>query len=158
MPIEKIIVLEDDIIIRKNLEQQLRQRRYEVASAGTIAAAQELLARDTFDLIFVDVRLPDGEGTDLLRELQSRPQKPLAVIVTGFGSVESAVNCMRDGAFDYLIKPFSFDQLDVTLKKAEDFTQLLKLNRYLSHEDEADSACELLGQSSAMENLRRLIR
>ena len=89
MPIEKIIVLEDDMIVRKNLEQQLRQQRYEVASTDTIAGAQELLAKDSFDLIFVDVRLPDGEGTDLLRELQTHPQRPLAVMVTGFGSVES---------------------------------------------------------------------
>src|SRR5438874_332785 len=158
MPIEKIIVLEDDIIIRKNLEQQLRQRRYEVASAGTIAAAQELLARDTFDLIFVDVRLPDGEGTDLLRELQSRPQKPLAVIVTGFGSVESAVNCMRDGAFDYIIKPFSAEQIGVTLKKAEEFTRLVKVSQYLSHEEGEESGYDLLGRSPVMDQLRQLIR
>ena len=158
MPIEKIIVLEDDIIIRKNLEQQLRQRRYEVASAGTIAAAQELLARDTFDLIFVDVRLPDGEGTDLLRELQSRPQKPLAVIVTGFGSVESAVNCMRDGAFDYIIKPFSAEQIGVTLKKAEEFTRLVKVSQYLSHEEGEEIGYDLLGRSPVMDQLRQLIR
>src|SRR3984893_16676161 len=139
MPIEKIIVLEDDLIVRKSLEHQLRQRRYDVAAIGTIAAAQELLSKDTFDLIFVDVRLPDGEGTDLLRQLQTRPQKPLVVIVTGFGSVESAVNCMRDGAFDYLIKPFSSDQIEVTLKKAEEFTQLIKVNRYLSHEEDEAS-------------------
>ena len=84
MPIEKIIVLEDDQIVRKNLEQQLRQRRYDVASTGTIAGAHDILARDNFDLIFVDVRLPDGEGTALLRELQGRPQKPLVVMITGF--------------------------------------------------------------------------
>jgi len=158
MPIEKIIVLEDDLIIRKNLEQQLRQRRYEVASAGTIAAAQELLARDTFDLIFLDVRLPDGEGTDLLRELQSRPQKPLAVIVTGFGSVESAVNCMRDGAFDYIIKPFSAEQIGVTLKKAEEFTRLVKVSQYLSHEEGEEIGYDLLGRSPVMDQLRQLIR
>ena len=100
MPLEKIIVLEDDIIIRRHLEQQLRNRRYDVASAATVAAAQEYLARDNFDLMFVDVRLPDGEGTELLRELQGRAQKPLVVMMTGFASVESAVACMRDGAFD----------------------------------------------------------
>src|SRR6516162_9709643 len=106
MPIEKVIVLEDDLIVLKNLEQQLRQRRYDVAAVANIAAAQELLSKDTFDLMFVDVRLPDGEGTDLLRQLQSRPEKPLVVMMTGFASVESAVSCMRDGAFDYIIKPF----------------------------------------------------
>jgi DNA-binding NtrC family response regulator len=158
MPIEKIIVLEDDLIVRKNLEQQLRQRRYDVASTGTIAGAQELMGKDTFDLIFVDVRLPDGEGTDLLLELQSRPQKPLVVMVTGFGSVESAVECMRNGAFDYMLKPFSNDQLEVTLKKAENFSQLLKVNEFLNHADEEESGYELLGQSAPMENLRQLIR
>jgi DNA-binding NtrC family response regulator len=158
MSIEKIIVLEDDLIVCKNLEQQLRQRRYDVASTGTIAGAHELLSKDTFDLIFVDVRLPDGEGTALLRELNSRPQKPLVVMVTGFGSVESAVECMRNGAFDYMLKPFSADQLEVTLKKAENFSQLLKVNEYFSRAEEDDSGYELLGQSAVMENLRQLIR
>jgi two-component system, NtrC family, response regulator AtoC len=156
MPIEKIIVLEDDLIVRKNLEQQLRNRRYDVAAVGTIAAAQELLAKDNFDLIFLDVRLPDGEGTELLRQLQSRPVKPIAVVITGFGSIESAVCCMRDGAFDYLIKPFSNDQIDFTLRKAEEFTQLVKVNRYLSTED--DEGYELFGVSAPMEQLRQLIR
>ncbi|HEX3797624.1 MAG TPA: sigma-54 dependent transcriptional regulator [Verrucomicrobiae bacterium] len=158
MPIEKIIVLEDELIVRKNLEQLLRQRRYDVASTGTIAGAHELMAKDTFDLIFVDVRLPDGEGTDLLRELQSRPEKPLVVMVTGFGSVESAVECMRNGAFDYMLKPFSNDQLEVTLKKADNFNQLLKVNEYFNRAEEEESGYELLGQSPVMENLRQLIR
>src|SRR5271165_4600885 len=158
MPIEKIIVLEDDLIVRKNLEQLLRNRRYDVAATGTIAGAHELMAKDTFDLIFVDVRLPDGEGTELLRELQSRPQKPLIVMVTGFGSVESAVECMRNGAFDYMLKPFSNDQLEVTLKKAENFSQLLKVNQYFSRAEEEESGYELLGQSGAMQQLRELIR
>ena len=109
------------------------------------------MARDTFDLIFLDVRLPDGEGTELLLELQSQPQKPLVVIVTGFGSVESAVECMRNGAFDYMLKPFSSDQLQVTLKKAENFNQLLKVNAYFSHAEEDEAGYELLGKSPAME-------
>ena len=158
MPIEKIIVLEDDIIVRKNLEQLLRQRHYDVALASTIASTQELLAKDTFDLMMVDVRLPDGEGTELLQQLQLRPQKPLIVMMTGYASVQSAVDCMRNGAFDYLIKPFSSDQLEVTLRKAEEFTQLVKVNRYLNHEEDEETGYDLLGRSNAMEQLRQLIR
>jgi DNA-binding NtrC family response regulator len=158
MPIEKVIVLEDELIVRKNLEQLLRNRRYDVAGAGTLAEAQEYLARDTWDLMFVDVRLPDGQGTDLLEQLQHRPQRPLVVIMTGFGSVESAVECMRGGAFDYLIKPFSSDQLEVTLKKAEQHLQLVKVNQYLSQEEVEESGTELLGKSPTMEKLRQLIR
>lgn len=157
MPIERILVLEDDLIVRKNLEQQLRQRRYEVVAVSTLAAAQEQLGRDSFDLMFVDVRLPDGEGTDLLRMVKQRPQSPLVVFVTGFGSVESAVDCMRNGAFDYLIKPFSADQIEITLRKATEFTQLLKVSRLLNQEDE-ETGYELLGPSPAIENLRALIR
>jgi DNA-binding NtrC family response regulator len=157
MSIEKIIVLEDDLIVRKNLEHQLRQRRYDVASASTIAQAQEFLNKDSFDLVFLDVRLPDGDGTDLLKTLQLRPQRPLAVITTGFGTVESAVECMKNGAFDYIIKPFSAEQIEVTLKKAEEFTQLIRVNRFLSQENE-DAGWELLGQSTAMEHLRQLVR
>src|SRR5215471_4900540 len=157
MSIEKIVVLEDDLIVRKNLETQLRTRRYDVASASTIAEAQEFLNKDNFDLLFLDVRLPDGDGTELLKSLQLRPQRPLVVMSTGFGSVESAVECMKNGAFDYLIKPFSAEQIEVVLKKAEEFTQLLRVNRFLSQDTE-DSGVELLGQSQAMENLRQLIR
>src|ERR1051325_3072247 len=134
MPIEKVIVLEDDVIVRNNLEQVLRRRRYDVAAVSTIEAAQDYINRDNFDLIFLDVRLPDGDGTDLLKTIQQRPMKPLCVVTTGFGTVESAVECMKNGAFDYLIKPFSNEQIEVTLRKAEEFTQLLRVNRFLSQD------------------------
>jgi DNA-binding NtrC family response regulator len=157
MPIEKIIVLEDDAIVRNNLESYLRRKRYDVASAGTIAAAQEYLNKDNFDIMFVDVRLPDGDGTDLLKQIQARPQKPLVVMMTGFGTVESAVECMKNGAFDYLIKPFSNEQIEVTLRKAEEFTRLIKVNQFLS-QDTNDCDPDLLGHSPVMQTLRLLIR
>jgi DNA-binding NtrC family response regulator len=158
MPIEKIIVLEDDLVVRKSLEQQLRYRRYDVASASTIAAAQDLLAKDNFDLMIVDVRLPDGEGTELLKQLQSRPVKPLVVMISGFGTVDLAVECMSSGAFTFLTKPFSPEQLAVTLKKAEEHTQLVKVNQFLSHAEDEEAGYEILGQSACMESLRQLIR
>src|SRR5438309_2873668 len=158
MPIEKIIVLEDDLVVRKNLEQQLRYKRYDVASASTIAEAQELLTRDNFDLMIVDVRLPDGKGTELLKQLQSRPVKPLVVMISGMGTVELAVECMSNGAFTFLQKPFSTEQLAVTLKKVEEHTQLVKVNQYLSHAVDEDAGYELLGKSRPIEQLRQLIR
>jgi DNA-binding NtrC family response regulator len=157
MPIEKIIVLEDDLVVRKSLEQQLRYRRYDVASATTIAEAQELLTKDNFDLMIVDVRLPDGSGTDLLKQMQSRPSRPLVVMVSGFGTVDLAVECMSNGAFTFLTKPFSPEQLTVTLKKAEEHTQLVKVSQFLSH-GEDEEGYELLGQTAEIEQLRALIR
>ncbi len=157
MSIEKVIVLEDDPIIRTNLENFLRRQRLDVASASTLAEARDFLGRDNFDLIFMDMRLPDGNALELLKELQTRPQRPLAVVMTGFGSVESAVDCMKNGAFDYLIKPFSTDQIEFTMRKAQEFTQLVKVNQFLTNEGE-DSEHELIGRSPAMETLRALIR
>src|ERR1017187_2503106 len=157
MSIEKIIVLEDDAIVRNNLENFLRRQRFDVASAPTLAAARDFLNRDSFVLIFMDMRLPHGEGIELLKQLQARPQRPLAVVMTGFGTVESAVESMKTGSFDYLIKPFSMEQIEVTLRKAQEFNQLLKVNTLLSQESD-DGEHDLLGRSPAMDNLRSLIR
>jgi DNA-binding NtrC family response regulator len=67
--IEKIVVVDDELMIRKALETQLRNKRYSVASTGDLKGARKILARDSFDLVFLDLRLPDGEGTDLLEEI-----------------------------------------------------------------------------------------
>ncbi len=157
MAIEKIIILEGDLILRNHLENYLRRCRYDVASTPAIAVAREYLSKDNFDLIFMELRLPDGHGAELLQEIQARAQKPLAVVTTSSGSVESAVDCIKNGAFDYLIKPFSDEQIGVVLRKAEEFTRLVRVNRLLSQESE-ESEHVLLGTSQDMENLRQLIR
>jgi DNA-binding NtrC family response regulator len=157
MSIEKVVVVEDELALRLSLEAHLRQRRCDVLAVSNLAGAREALAKDTFDLVFLDVRLPNGEeGTDLLKELQTRPQRPLVVIMTAAASVESAVDCMRNGAFDYLTKPFSVNQIDFVLKKADEFSRIVRVNQFLSKETDAD--WELLGGSPAIERLRLLIR
>jgi DNA-binding NtrC family response regulator len=157
MPIEKIIVLEDDLVVRKTLEQQLRYRRYDVASAENIASAVELLGKDNFDLMIVDVKLPDGDGIELLKQINARPSRPLVVMISSHGTVDMAVECMSNGAFTFLTKPISAEHLAVTLKKAEEHSQLVKVSQYLSQGDE-EEGCELLGHSACMEQLRALIR
>lgn len=158
MPIEKVLLLEDDLPLRKSLEHQLRESGYDVASAGTLAAARDQLAQDTFDVVIADVRLPDGEGTDLLEHFRDRPQRPLVIMISGFGTVEAAMECMKQGAFDYLLKPFTHQQVEVSLRKAAEYAQLVKVNRFLSHAPADDSGSELVGQSSSMQELRSLIR
>jgi DNA-binding NtrC family response regulator len=157
MIIEKIIVLGSELNTRKDLENYLRRCHYDVAAAPTIAAARDYLNRDNFDLIFLDLTLPDGSGADFLKEIQARPLKPLIVITASTGSVESAVECVKNGAFDYLIRPFSDEQIGVTLRKAEEFVRLVRVNRLLSHDSE-ENEHPMLGGSSDMENLQQLIR
>ncbi|MFM1768670.1 MAG: hypothetical protein RJA22_1199 [Verrucomicrobiota bacterium] len=156
MPIEKIIILEDDLVVRKTLEQQLRYRRYDVASSGTIAGALELLGKDNFDLMIVDVKLPDGDGIELLKQLNARPSRPLVVMISSHGTVDMAVECMSNGAFTFLTKPISSEHLAVTLKKADEHSQLVRVSQHLSQGD--DDECEIIGVSPAMEALRDLIR
>jgi DNA-binding NtrC family response regulator len=158
MPIDKILIVEDNEILCKELAHQMRHRRYNADTALTLAAAREQLAKEDFDLMFLDLRLPDGEGIQLLRELQEQPQKPIVIVTTGQAAVQTAVECMRFGAFDYLTKPFSFAEIDAALQKAESFTQLLKVNRFLSREGANEVSHELLGTSQPMDELRQLIR
>jgi DNA-binding NtrC family response regulator len=158
MAIEKILLLEDDKPMRRYLEDALRAQRFNVSSATTLQEAREFLVKDTYDLLLADHRLPDGLSVDLFKEIQARPQAPVIIVMTGNATVESAVDCMRHGAFEYLVKPFSLDQLEVAIEKAGNFTQLLKVNQYLSHEKDGKEQNELLGSSGPMEQLRQLIR
>jgi DNA-binding NtrC family response regulator len=156
MALERILVLDDEMVIRKALEEQLRRRRFSVVGVATLADATRHLEKNDFDLVFLDVRLPDGDGTELLERLAASPGSPLVVMITGHGSIESAVNCMRAGAFDYVIKPFSINQIEVVLKKAESFSQLVKVNQF--HNQESENATELIGDGAVMEDLRKLTR
>jgi DNA-binding NtrC family response regulator len=127
-----------------------------VSCADNLAQAQAHLAREPFDLMMLDLRLPDGDGLKFLEQVATLPERPLVVMVTGYGSIESAVACMRAGAFDYVLKPFSPSQIDVILRKAQTYRQLVKVNNLLS--DDADSEDSMLvGRSAAMIRLRQLI-
>ena len=156
MAIEKILVVDDELIIRKSIEEILRSNRYAVSTAGTLADAEKQLGRNSFDLILLDVKLPDGEGTELLERLGRQPVRPLIIMMSGFGTIESAVGCMKAGAFDYLLKPFSLNQVEVLVRKAESYRQVLKVNEYLNHEIVCSR--DLLGNSPSMQRVKQIIR
>ncbi len=155
MGLERILIVDDEFVIRKTLEERLRHKRYAVASASSIAEAEKYLAKDAFDLVLMDVQLPDGSGSDLLARISGQERSPLVVMITGHGSIESAVSCMRAGAFDYVIKPFSLAQIEIILKKAEDFDRVVKVSAFLNREQVQSR--ELLGESAATTNLKHLI-
>jgi DNA-binding NtrC family response regulator len=156
MAIEKVIVIDDEPVIRRSLELQLRGKRLSVALCSTIAEAEKYISKDSFDLMFVDVRLPDGDGTDLLNRLAPRAERPLIVVMTGYGSIEAAVSCIRAGAFDYIIKPFSASQIDVILRKADNFNQAVRISQILAQE--SIDAAPLIGDGQAIQQLRQMIQ
>ncbi len=156
MAVEKILVIDDEPFIRKTFEEVLRGKRYGVSSASSIAEAERLMKREQFDVVFVDVRLPDGAGMSLLERMAKSNVPPLAIMMSGFGTIESAVECMRAGAFDYLTKPFSIGQIEVLVKKAESYRQMLQVNEYLSAE--VAGAKDLVGVSDSIGRLRDMLR
>jgi DNA-binding NtrC family response regulator len=156
MPFEKILIVEDDIVVRNLLQSIFLRHKLSVTVADNLAQATAHLNREQFDLMMLDLRLPDGDGLKFLEQIATLPERPLGVMVTGFGSIESAVACMRAGAFDYVLKPFSPSQIDVILRKAQTYLQLVRVNRLLS-DDTADEDGALVGRSPPMMRLRQLI-
>ncbi len=156
MSLEKVLIIEDEPVVRNLLNEILVRRKCTVSLTQTLAEAQALIAKESFDLMLLDLRLPDGDGSKFLEQLAMLPERPLVVMVTGFGTIESAVACMRAGAFDYVMKPFTPSQIDVILKKAQTYRQMMQVNRLLNEPAEGlDGA--LIGSSPAMVRLRQLI-
>jgi DNA-binding NtrC family response regulator len=156
MAYERVLIVEDEPVVCNVLTEIFRQRKCTVVTASRLAEAEAIVARDSFDLMMLDLRLPDGDGAKFLEHVAMLPERPFVVMVTGNGTVESAVACMRAGAFDYVLKPFSPGQIDVILKKVQSYRQLLQVNRILTDADEEDGG-SLLGRSLAMVRLRQLI-
>ncbi|HEX4666446.1 MAG TPA: sigma-54 dependent transcriptional regulator [Chthoniobacterales bacterium] len=157
MAVEKILVVDDEPFIAKSISETLRTKRYSVSTADSLAKAERLLKRDTFDVMLLDVNLPDGKGTDLLERLAGIPQKPLIIMMSGAATLESAIACIRFGAFDYLLKPFALSQVEVLIKKAESFGQVLKVSQLLSHEN-AGGTEDLIGAGPRFLELKQLIK
>jgi DNA-binding NtrC family response regulator len=156
MSLEKILIVEDESLVRNLLQSIFLKHGYQVNCATTIAEATTCITRDAFDLVMLDLRLPDGDGQKFLEQLTALTHRPLVVMVTGHGTIESAVGCMRAGAFDYVLKPFLPNQIDVILRKAHAYRQLLSVNQLLS-DDAVENAGMLPGRSPAMLHLRTAI-
>jgi len=156
MSLEKILVVEDEPVVRNLLQSIFARHKFNVTCAVNLAEARAAVLRDSFDLIMLDIRLPDGDGQKFLEEMAALPERPLVVMITGYGTVESAVTCIRAGAFDYVLKPFSPSQIDVIVRKAQNYRQLLGVNRLLT-DDPEDADSVLVGRSPAMQRLRQLI-
>jgi two-component system response regulator PilR (NtrC family) len=114
-----VLVVDDEPDLRTLYELTLLREGHQVAAAGDLAQARECLAQQRFDVLITDMRLPDGLGLELLRELntQQRPEK--CIVITAYGSAENAVESLKSGAFDYLTKPVDLKQLRAAVSAAQ---------------------------------------
>ena len=154
-----ILVVDDERLIRWSLEQELQREGYRVQSAETGAQALHRAQQEPPDLVLLDLRLPDGDGLDLLERFRTRDPECLVIMITAHGGVESAVRAMKRGAHDYLIKPFDADELKLTIRKALETRALrrevVRLRSEASHGAALD---DLVGVGRSVGDLKTLIQ
>ncbi|MFT3691746.1 MAG: sigma-54 dependent transcriptional regulator [Kofleriaceae bacterium] len=113
-----ILVIEDDAAMRDLLAEELGDAGYAVQAAGNAATGLELARAGQFDLIITDLRMPEMDGFDLIRGVRALPEPPHVVMITAFGSIETAIRAVKLGAYDYITKPFEIEELLLAVDKA----------------------------------------
>jgi Response regulator containing CheY-like receiver, AAA-type ATPase, and DNA-binding domains len=119
-----VLIVEDEDNARHNLSALLRQKDYDTLSVATLTEARQALIRQEADIVLLDWHLPDGTGLMLLDEMAQYPLRPPAIVITGYGDIEMAVEAMKHGALDFLTKPIKLDRLLSALEKASDMVEL----------------------------------
>lgn len=127
----KILVVDDDRIILDSLSEFLSLEGYEVQGASGFQEAVRLLERESFQLVVTDVNMPEVDGFELLRVVKSRFPELVVIIITGYGTIESAVEAIKMGAYDYLTKPIIDDEIRLVVDRAMKQQSLIQENRDL---------------------------
>ncbi|ABQ27779.1 sigma-54-dependent transcriptional regulator [Geotalea uraniireducens] len=152
----KLLIIEDDPLFGEAIWEALQAAGYRTRLATSGAEALAAVAEESFDLMLQDIRLPDANGLDILREILQRQPHSRALVMTGFATVDSAVEAMKIGAFDFLTKPFPMEMLLMKLQKVLEFKQMEKeIDSFRSKEEE----CHLIvSRSPAMKDLLEMAR
>ncbi|HMK08233.1 MAG TPA: hybrid sensor histidine kinase/response regulator [Anaerolineales bacterium] len=152
-PKGRLLVIDDEQGIRDGCRRVLQPEGFQVETAGTIAAGRALIEGGEFDLVLLDVMMPDGKGIDLLETIQRRDPDMVAAIITGYATVELAVEALKEGAYDFISKPFSGDLLLLTVERGLEKRRLAKEARRV---EEVEAHAAELGR--AKEEMERLDR
>ena len=157
MAINKILIVDDEVLIRNFLHETLSRKNYDIEIAPSVKPALQLIKSQTFDLVITDMKMPDGMGMDVLKAVKKQAPNTLVVIITAFGSIENAVEAMRNGAFNYLIKPFSPDTIEAVIEKGEEYLSLVEENSYLREEVQRSLSTQgkdiVIGESPEMKKI-----
>jgi two-component system response regulator PilR (NtrC family) len=151
---KSILLVEDEQLLRDSLAELLREEGYEVAPAPNGKQAYDQAIARPFDLVLTDVRMPEMDGTTLLQKLQQvAPQTPV-VVMTAYGTVDTAVAAMRAGAADYVLKPVQFEDVLLRVKRALEFGEMRRDRRIMAEQLAAQSTFHnLIGESPAITKL-----
>jgi DNA-binding NtrC family response regulator len=153
-----IMVVDDEAIVRESLFHWFKKYGHVVETASSGFEALEKLERYPYQLLFVDIKMPGMDGIELLGKVKAEYPDTLVIIITAYGSIESAVKAMRIGATDYLLKPFKPDQISLVMERISVQKRLVSEYNYLKGRLEKITRFDnIIGQSSAMEAVFRII-
>lgn len=134
MVLKNVLVVDDEPAMRHMLQLVLERAGFGYGEAANGAAALDLLAHQSWDAVLCDIRMPEMDGLDFLRQSLARGLAVPVIMMSAFGTIDTAVECLKLGAFDYISKPFKPDEVVVTLRKAEERLRLQKENALLRQE------------------------
>ncbi len=159
MPRTRILIVDDELILRESLAAWLERDGHEVTAVAGGEEAIELIKREGFDIVFLDIKLEGMDGLDVLREIRKIDPEVKVLMITAYGSISTAVEAMKLGASDYLLKPFEPEELSMLIEKILRQRACEWENLYLREEIREKSRFEsLIGQSTAMQEVFKLIK
>ena len=141
------------------LVDYLGSQGYTALGVRSVQQGAEALRTDTFDLVIADLRLEDGNGLELLKQLKQTAPRTYGILMTGYATMETAVEAIRIGLFDYMIKPILPAQLDLVLQRLESIRQLQSENSYLRAQVQADGEGSVIwGRSGLMQDILEMVK
>lgn len=156
---EKILVVDDEQSLREVLSIMLKRAGYSVTSATDGEEAIDFVHKEIFDLVITDLRMPKINGMEVLKAVKSASPETVVLIITAFATADSAVEAMKQGAYDYLTKPFQVDEVQLIIRNALEKRRLTTENMLLKREMASQSSfAQLVGQSEAMQKVFDVVR
>jgi two-component system nitrogen regulation response regulator GlnG len=155
----KILVTEDEDSLRRVLQKALGDEGYWVQTVGTGEMARSALINTPFDVALMDIKLPDIDGLDLLKELKENGVDTAVIVMTAQNTMRNAIGAMKNGAFDYITKPFDLDEILLLVKRAIDSRKLSRDFRELKEEVKKrfEPGVNIIGTSSSMQSVYKMI-
>lgn len=155
---DNVLVIDDDEIVREVLLEHLENEGYKVTACSNGYRGLELFKNDKFDLVILDIVMPGINGIEVLREIKRLNPHSVVLLVTAFGSIESAVDAMRSGAFDYITKPFNLATVSFAVKRGVGVSKLEKENIDLKRQLKTRYGFEnIIGDSAVMQHIYSLV-
>lgn len=149
-----LVVIDDEKTKRITMTDALRNEGYNVESFSSSILALKYIEENHVDMVITDIRMPEVDGFEVLEKVQELKTNTAVIMITAFGTIESAVEAMKKGAFDYITKPFSSEELLLIVKKYEQLKKLLEENLSLKRKlEERYSFHNLIGKSKVMQDL-----